>query len=749
MKKILWANKFFCIILSIFILCSSLVVLAEPSSIALTSENTDVISSDGYEFIAESNGLKMYADINTGLFKLVDKKGKEFYSVSQSLETDTKTSRKNKMAYGSQLILQYAVNEDFVSTGKTFETNSNVGCVNKGTVGCKKIENGIRVNYNFENIEIIIPVEYKLVDGKLSAEIISSQIKEGKDASLIQINLLPSFGAASEKEKGYIMVPDGSGAIMYFNSDKTENKYSAQIYGPEMSLNHDTFKTSVNEVLRLPVFGICRPGESAILGNITLGDGSSKIEAVIGNMTCGQNLCFSTMIYRTITSDKFENSKSSKIDIFRLSEQKYSLDKYIVNYSILNGEQSDYSTLASEYRDYLVNEKGLSKNDNADLINLDAYGALEVAANFLGFKYTKLKALTGYEDLITILDELKNSGINDVSYRYIGWQNDGIFNKKIANKNKLLSVLGGRSDWKKLQTYVNENKINAVYDVDLIQYRKSFFNKAASTTFNKKAWQYQYGRSNYVQKLTVDSWLNLKPSLLPKNSNKYLNDLSKSVENISLSTISNLIYSDFKENKGTYRSDFPNIATEVLKKYKNAGLSISGENANAYAFPYLNVIYKAPTSSSGYKIFDRDVPFYQMVLKGYISMTTNSYQANLRQDDEFLKAVETGSALLYNCMFDNSEDIRGLREESLYSSEYKLWKNFALEHYKKYSSLYNELRGKTIVRNYEVMENVMVTEFENGTKVYVNYNYEDVKAEGIDIKARSFSNIKGGENSEN
>lgn len=745
MKKNFLVNKFFCVILSIFILSSSFVVLADSSNITLASENTVELKNDGYELISESKGLKMYAEISTGLFKLVNEKGEEFHSVSQSLESDTKTSRKNKMAYGSQLILQYAINDDFPSSGKTLETNSKVGCVNNGTVECKKIDNGIRVNYNFENIEIIIPVEYKLVDDKLSAEIITSEIKEGKDASLISVNLLPSFGAASEKEDGYIIVPDGSGAIMYFNSDKTANKYSAQVYGPEISVNHEIFKTSVNEVLRLPVFGICRPGESAILGNITLGDGSAKIEAIVGNKSCGQNLCFSTMIYRAVTSDKFENSKSSKIDIFRLSEQKYSLDRYIVLYSILNGEKSDYSALASEYRDYLTNEKGLTKNDNADLINIDTYGALEVAGNILGFKYKKLKDLTGYEDLITILEELKNSGINDVSYRYIGWQNDGIFNKKIVSKNKLLSVLGGNKDWKKLQKYVSENNINAVYDVDLIQYRKSFLNKSASTTFNKKAWHYLYGRSNYVQKLTVDSWLNLKPSLLPKNSNKYLKDLNKSVKNISLSTISNLIYSDFKENDGTYRSDFPEIVTNVLQNYRKAGLNISGESANAYTFPYLSTIYKAPTSSSGYKLFDRDVPFYQMVLKGYVSMTTNSYQANLRQDDEFLKAVETGSALLYNCMFDNSEAIRGLREESLYSSEYKLWEKNALEHYKKYSVLYKELQGKTILQNYEVAKNVMATEFENGTKVYVNYNYEDVIAEGVVVKARSFLNIKGGE----
>lgn len=739
MKKPFSAKQIFCLMLSIFI--SFFACLSVSAEKNLTNSNWE---DEGYNFITENNGLTMYAEKKTGLFKLVTQNGQEFYSVSQSLDDDTKTSKKNKIAYGSQLIIEYAATEDFSSTGLVSKTNSQVGCVNRDTVKTKRLENGIRVEYDFTNLSIFIPVEYTLEDGKLFARIITDEITEGQDASLISVNLLPSFGAGNENEDGYIFIPDGCGALMYFNSNKTENTYSANVYGKELSLNHELFKLNVTEEIKLPVFGICRPGNNAILGNINSGDGSARIDAMVGNDTFGQNICSSTMIYRTVTTDKFTTSKSKQVDIYRLSEQCFSGKDYIVSYSILSGEKSDYSALAQEYREYLISEKELTKNDNAQLVNLDIYGALEVAGNFLGIKYTKLKSLTGYTDVINIIESLEENGIKNPSFRYIGWQNDGIFNKKIPTKNKLIRTLGGRTQWKKLQNFIAQNDILAVYETDLLQYRKSFLNKAASTTFNKKAWQYQYGRSTYVQKITVDSWLNIKPQLIEKYSNKYLNNINKSVQNISLSTITNLIYSDFKENSGLHRSDFPKIASSVLNNYKKENYTLSGENANAYALPYLSIIYKAPTSSSGFKAFDRDVPFYQIVLKGYISMTVKARQEELRNNDEFLKAVETGSALLYNCIYDNAEEIRGLREETLYSSQYTLWSDVAAEHYKNYISLYNKLLGKSILKNYELTDNVMLTEFEDGIKVIVNYNYEDYDSEYGEIESRGFK-VVGGE----
>ncbi len=740
MKKLFSLRKIICLSLALLMSFSLFTVAAAPAANG-TNATSGETETDGYDLVAESNGTKMLADLNTGLFKLQTADGNEYKSVADSAEdSDTITVGKNRKAYASQLIVDYAVLEGFGLGGLINTTNSETMC-QKTT---KKIKNGIRVEYNFMLIEAVVPVEYVLVDGKLNASIVTKDIKEGKDASIISINLLPGFSAANVEDTGYIFVPDGSGALINFNSGKEYNEYSKCVYGDELALPAPDRQYDANEEIRLPVFGMCYPGKKAFLGNIIEGDGSAYINALSGNSTFGQNVCSAELSLRTITQENFKNANGAEIAFFRLGGAMYSLDKFTVQYTLLGADKSDYSALASVYREYIIEEMGAKKSDNIALVNVDAYGALETAANFMGFKYTKLIPLTSYEDLTEILGSLKENGINDLSYRYIGWQNDGITNKKQLTKNKLVGALGGKKDWKKLQSYVEENKISASYDADLVTYRKSVMNRAVATAFNKKAAQYSFLRSTYTKNFTIEPQYLLVHDRLVDNAQSYVKSINDSVKNISLSTLTNTLYSNFKDNNAYHRSKFPELAAGILKDYKEAGYEISGDNANAYAFPYLSRIYNAPTSSSSNTIFDRDVMFYQMALKGVISLTSAPRQTEDRTNDEYLKAVETGSALLFNGISQNATKVRNIREQYLYGADFKLWQDTAKKQYEEYAPLYNAVKGKTIVSNNEVAPNVMRTVFENGVTVTVNYNHTDAALDTGAIKARSFEFTKGG-----
>ena len=172
---------------------------------------------------------------------------------------------------------------------------------------------------------------------------------------------------------------------------------------------------------------------------------------------------------------------------------------------------------------------------------------------------------------------------------------------------------------------------------------------------------------------------------------------------------------------------------------KSEGYLISGDNANAYAVPYLSKIYNAPTSTSGYKLFDKEIPFYQIVFHGYIPMTGAAVQTELTTNLEFLKAVETGSQILYNCIYEDSSVFRGLREEGLYSSTYTLWKERAARQYESYSALLSKVQNEPIIAHREVSKNVMSTTFADGTQVIVNYNKNSIKAGNIMVEACSFA----------
>ena len=151
------------------------------------------------------------------------------------------------------------------------------------------------------------------------------------------------------------------------------------------------------------------------------------------------------------------------------------------------------------------------------------------------------------------------------------------------------------------------------------------------------------------------------------------------------------------------------------------------------------MIYNTPTKNSAYNMFDKEVPFYQIVLKGYVPMTGGTVQSEINTDTELLKAAETGTALLFNCIYEDATLVRGLREENLYSSTYTIWMDKAVKYYKLYNKLFNEIKNEAIVDHVEIQENVMKTTYENGKVVYVNYSKQDVTVEGVTVAARSFT----------
>lgn len=77
---------------------------------------------------------------------------------------------------------------------------------------------------------------------------------------------------------------------------------------------------------------------------------------------------------------------------------------------------------------------------------------------------------------------------------------------------------------------------------------------------------------------------------------------------------------------------------------------------NAYLFPYARHIVQAPMSDSGFHITDESVPFYQIVLHGYVDYAGMPY--NLAQEVELreyvLQCLEYGSNVYFTWIYQKT-----------------------------------------------------------------------------------------------
>ena len=82
-------------------------------------------------------------------------------------------------------------------------------------------------------------------------------------------------------------------------------------------------------------------------------------------------------------------------------------------------------------------------------------------------------------------------------------------------------------------------------------------------------------------------------------------------------------------------------------------------------------------------------------------------------------------------------------DSGLYGAGYDAWRGNAAALINGYQQAMQGLGSQKIVGHEALSEDVRVTEYENGARVYVNYGVSDYEAEGFAVPARSYQVIRG------
>ena len=143
-------------------------------------------------------------------------------------------------------------------------------------------------------------------------------------------------------------------------------------------------------------------------------------------------------------------------------------------------------------------------------------------------------------------------------------------------------------------------------------------------------------------------------------------------------------------------------------------------------------------------IIDYDIPFYEMAIHGLVDYT--GVPINLSEDFEYelLKSAEFGAGLSFTFMKCAPERIQETMYYSYFGAAFDLWKEKAVGIYKRFKNDFDGLYNKRMIGHSVDENNVRITEYEDGTKVYVNYAYKDLESNGIKVPARDYV-VKRGE----
>ncbi len=711
------------------------------------NEDTSDEWRTNYEKALENDTVILYADMKFGHIAFQNKStGKIWYSVPRDFLTDTKTFGDKRSDVFSEVVVEYLNVSTESNTENAISINSQSDCVYNQSSGMDVIDvkvkkNSLRVEYTFPTIGTVIPIEYTLCEDGFQVDILLNKIECDDDTILVSISVLPSLGAGSEADTGYMVVPDGSGAIVDFNNQTfTKSTYKKTVYGDELNIEKDIEKVN-SQVVNMPVFGI-KNGNEALFAIVTNGDGMSTLNVQNGHAEMGFNRIWMQADMSVLSNViLYEDDWQNRAKLTKASRVPSKLKRYSVKYKMLEGEDADYVGMAKTYREYLIEEKGMERVEIDNSLALTLYGAADKEAYAFGIPYTSITPLTTFKQAESFIKKLKKNGIDNITVKYDGWSNSGIFNLKIPKNMKALGILGGNSDLKDFQEYCESNNINLYLDVDFTRYRKSGngYSKgkdAIQTAFGNPSVQNVFLRSVYSPNTSFGEYRLLGLENVTEAATKLLKK-SKGIDGISFNTLGQYYYSDLSESNGIYRSETVGIYEDILKSYKNADKNLVFYNANAYTFAYADSIFSVPTASSQNKIFDRDIPFYQLVLRGYVNISTPNISSQIDKRYLLLKAAETGSNIAFDGMAEDASVISATAYDYLYSTTFDLWSDIAIELYKEIAPLLEKLGDSTIKAHYTIGD-AAKTVFENGVIVYVNYGDSEATIDGVKLEGKQF-----------
>ena len=598
-------------------------------------------------------------------------------------------------------------------------------------------------------------IEYSLDENGMTARLPANGIRyDATNYKLKTIKMLPYMGAGSNENTGYIFLPDGSGAITRFEDyvGKSVN-VAGTLYGTDYA--YHTVTGRLQETMRLPVFGIVdnntyqqktiitemKEAQDAegnpilipfdrtevkdiqdnkgFLAIIEEGDAMVSIMSTSGAST--------HKYYNVVTSfsprqsDEYRLSDSisaaSNAAIVVESKRKY-VGSLTMRYIMLTDEgiaeekkientyDPSWMGMAVAYRDYLYDNGVLSKLDNVkeDLpLYVETFGTLETTEKIASIPVTVDKALTSFEQIKTMYDELSEKGISNLNFKLQGYYNGGMYST-VPYKLKWQKAAGGEEGFRDLIAYSKDKDFGVYpdFDFEYLDDTENFDGFSAKkhsikTIDNRYSSRVMYNAA--TQSYSTYGGLCISPSAftylfdgLDQRYSKYENNC------ISVSTLGYALNSDFDEEDPYNREDSKALTSETLAMISEKYENVMAEGGNAYTLKYIDHLLDVSLDSSRYALTSAAVPFMGVVIHGSVNFTGSPINMEGEMDYALLKAIEIGASLYFLLSYENTELLKeDVPLSQYYSVRYDIWKEDVIKIYERLNSAISDLQDQLIV----------------------------------------------------
>ncbi|MCL2199975.1 MAG: DUF5696 domain-containing protein [Defluviitaleaceae bacterium] len=596
-------------------------------------------------------------------------------------------------------------------------------------------------------------LEFILDRDRLIANLPLSEFTTDALAQPFNLDFMKFFGAGGLDDEGFMLVPSGAGGVIMFNNGKErEEQFISAVYGVDSLTT--IIRPQVMQPVRLPVFGIQNNG-AGILAHVYSGSALAIVNAEVAGRTNSYNNAWFSFNLRASTDLPMPGGG---MDMTVVQQDIYQGDITIIYHFLANGGVGE---MAQAYQGFLVETGVLTPLDGPGdrSFFMDVVGAIDIQRHIMGTPFMTTEVMTTLTDAERFVDMLNAGGVEPVQMQLHGWFNRGI-NHDVAKNIRRINSVGSKREMLDLNERLQADG-GGLFPAVGFQH-VNWFSRNFNRTFESAKTLAGYvgfrNRDTWRDSITIqfsmyrNDWYNLvHPGVLPFHVDRFLPAFERrtDMDSLALTDLGDIVTESLFRRDAVDRESARLIAKEQLGRIENEipNLLISG--GNDYSLRFATHIVDAPVMTDLFYIIDYEVPFFPMVVHGFMEFAGRP--ANMMEHfcptRMLLNSMTTGASPRYTFTAAHTREAQFSPHERMYSTMYENWMERAIEHYNIFNRVFAPLRGERMV-DFEVLaggymyvggRQVTVTEFSDGTRIYVNNTTRPFVSDGVEIPPEGFT----------
>lgn len=706
----------------------------------IPNESLTAIEGEGLQLAEENDQLQLWVDLDTGNIEVVNKENGYVWR-SCPTEEEMAAEKSNKLWTNN---LKAPIMFTYVQEKSAANSKYSNTLTEEAIVTVYRLDKGVRVYFQGQEHAVTLGYEayldgdtlcvsmpsYLISDpGEVYKTSKSGKVSLDKDKSCIiaEIYLFPNLGAARSDTgiEGALLVPDGTGALIDFQSRKYVNaQYIAPVYGTDMALQNgydSTVRAEENKPkVAFPVYGVIREGNT-MLAVIDEGETQSDIVASRAGVQTGFNTVSVRytyrMKYKVITNSSTGDGYLNYTD-FAVTEPRRVL------YTFGTG---DYVTMAGQYREYLADKYSLTRLDaqEAPALQLNLVGG-DIESGMLGDTFI---AMTTFDQAGDILQWFADKGVSAMDVTYTGWSKRGE-SVEYPDRFPVSGALGGSGGLRNFTEAARALNADVYLLDDHVTISRTFgLSVGKSTVYNIQ------GNPLYNGAFANSAYM----------ASSYADNLAEyrdfGISGLLEQGVGRLLMTDYASGAPMSRSDVRDAQRALLTQMAADFGSVRLAGSNAYTLMDGAVVTEL-ASSTYLTMLDESIPFYTIAMHGLVDYLCGDYMGYYEQRSQLLEAIAKGGSVSFTLTWEGTEKLALADTAAYYSTTFELWREDVLAIWQELEPYLAATRGQYITGCQTLSEGVTLTTYENGVQVLVNNTDSAYLWNDAEVAPRDFA-MKG------